>query len=35
MAEVMIQIVEGASPEDAAKAWVEANADKVDAWISK
>ncbi|GIP17924.1 hypothetical protein J40TS1_35660 [Paenibacillus montaniterrae] len=33
MAEVMMQIVEGASPEDAAKAWVEANADKVDAWL--
>jgi len=33
MAEVMIQIVEGASPEDAAKAWVEANSDKVDAWL--
>lgn len=33
MAEVMVQIVEGASPEDAAKAWVEANADKVDAWL--
>lgn len=33
MAEVMIKIVEGASPEDAAKEWVEANADKVDAWL--
>ncbi len=33
MAAVMIQIVEGASPEDAAKAWVETNADKVDAWL--
>lgn len=33
MAEVMIQIVEGTSPEDAAKAWVEANPDKVDAWL--
>lgn len=33
MAEVMINIVEGASPEDAAKEWVEANADKVDAWL--
>ncbi|MDQ6420263.1 glycine betaine ABC transporter substrate-binding protein [Paenibacillus sp. LHD-117] len=33
MAAVMIDIVEGASPEEAAKAWVEANADKVDAWL--
>ncbi|MEK3882023.1 glycine betaine ABC transporter substrate-binding protein [Paenibacillus sp. PL2-23] len=33
MAAVMIEIVEGAEPEDAAKAWVEANADKVDAWL--
>lgn len=33
MAEVMIQIVDGASPEEAAKAWVEANSDKVDAWL--
>lgn len=35
MAEVMVNIVEGASPEDAAKAWVEANADKVNAWIGE
>ena len=33
MANVMIQIVEGAEPEDAAKAWVEANEDKVNAWL--
>lgn len=33
MAAVMIDIVEGASPEEAAKAWVEANGDKVDAWL--
>lgn len=33
MAAVMINIVEGASPEEAAKEWVEANADKVDAWL--
>lgn len=33
MAVVMIQIVEGASPEEAAKAWVESNADKVEAWL--
>lgn len=33
MAQVMIKIVEGASPEEAAKEWVEANADKVDAWL--
>jgi ABC-type proline/glycine betaine transport system substrate-binding protein len=35
MAAVMIDIVEGASPEDAAKAWVEANGDKVDAWLAE
>lgn len=35
MAAVMIQIAEGASPEEAAKAWVEANPDKVDAWLQK
>ncbi|OMF38920.1 glycine/betaine ABC transporter [Paenibacillus sp. FSL H8-0548] len=33
MAEVMIQIQDGATPEAAAKAWVEANAEKVDTWI--
>lgn len=33
MAAVMIQIEEGSSPEEAAKEWVEANADKVDAWL--
>ncbi len=33
MAEVMVAIQGGASPEDAAKAWVDANADKVKAWI--
>ncbi|MFF2483584.1 glycine betaine ABC transporter substrate-binding protein [Paenibacillus sp. NPDC058071] len=33
MASVMIQIQEGKSPEEAAKAWVESNADRVDAWI--
>jgi len=33
MAEVMVAIMEGQSPEDAAKAWVEANGDKVDAWL--
>ncbi|MFD0961162.1 glycine betaine ABC transporter substrate-binding protein [Paenibacillus chungangensis] len=33
MATVMVDIVEGQSPEEAAKAWVEANADKVDAWL--
>ncbi|NIK76346.1 glycine betaine/proline transport system substrate-binding protein [Paenibacillus castaneae] len=33
MASVMIEIQEGKSPEDAAKAWVEQNADKVDAWL--
>lgn len=33
MASVMIDIQEGKSPEDAAKAWVEQNEDKVDAWM--
>lgn len=33
MAEVMVGIQEGKSPEEAAKAWVEANADQVEAWI--
>lgn len=35
MAAVMIQIQEGETPEAAAKAWVEKNAEKVDAWIKK
>ncbi|MDQ8738151.1 glycine betaine ABC transporter substrate-binding protein [Paenibacillus sp. LHD-38] len=35
MAAVMIQIQEGETPEAAAKAWVEQNAEKVDAWIKK
>ncbi|WP_342663443.1 glycine betaine ABC transporter substrate-binding protein [Paenibacillus harenae] len=34
MATVMIQIQEGKTPEDAAKEWVEQNADKVDAWLN-
>lgn len=34
MAEVMIQIDEGKDPAVAAKEWVEANADKVDAWLN-
>lgn len=33
MAAVMVDIQEGKSPEDAAKAWVEKNQDKVDAWF--
>lgn len=33
MADVMIQIQEGKSPEDAAKQWVEQNPDKVETWI--
>jgi len=33
MAEVMIAIQNGAEPEEAAKDWVEANADKVDSWL--
>jgi len=35
MAEVMVDIQSGKSPEDAAKAWVEANSDKVDAWVAE
>ncbi|UQZ33340.1 glycine/betaine ABC transporter [Paenibacillus sp. PK3_47] len=34
MEQVMVDIQGGKSPEDAAKAWVEANADKVNAWIA-
>jgi ABC-type proline/glycine betaine transport system substrate-binding protein len=33
MASVMIKIQEGETPEAAAKAWVEQNAEKVEAWI--
>ncbi|WP_270165300.1 glycine betaine ABC transporter substrate-binding protein [Paenibacillus sp. SYP-B4298] len=33
MAAVMVEVIEGKSPEEAAKAWVEANADKVNAWL--
>lgn len=33
MAGVMVDIQAGKSPEEAAKAWVEANEDKVDAWV--
>ncbi|MFD7524310.1 glycine betaine ABC transporter substrate-binding protein [Paenibacillus chitinolyticus] len=33
MAKVMVAIQEGKSPEDAAKEWADANADKVNAWI--
>lgn len=33
MAAVMVQIQEGQTPEAAAKAWVEQNADKIEAWI--
>ncbi|HTG68814.1 MAG TPA: glycine betaine ABC transporter substrate-binding protein [Candidatus Udaeobacter sp.] len=33
MAAVMVQIQEGQTPEAAAKAWVEQNPDKVEAWI--
>lgn len=33
MAEVMVAVEEGSSPEEAAKAWVEANPDKVDSWL--
>ena len=34
MASVMVDIQEGAEPAEAAKAWVDANADKVDAWLA-
>ncbi|GGG24124.1 glycine betaine ABC transporter substrate-binding protein [Paenibacillus abyssi] len=34
MAAVMVEITEGKSPEDAAKAWVKQNADKVNEWIN-
>ncbi|GGF60979.1 hypothetical protein GCM10010912_02740 [Paenibacillus albidus] len=34
MAEVMVKIQGGASPEEAAKTWVEANQDKVNTWIA-
>jgi len=34
MAAVMVDIQEGAEPADAAAAWVNANADKVDAWLA-
>lgn len=33
MAEVMVEILDGKSPEDAAKDWVAANEDKVNAWL--
>ncbi|MCA0757814.1 glycine betaine ABC transporter substrate-binding protein [Paenibacillus sp. N4] len=33
MAAVMVRIADGETPEAAAKAWVEQNADKVDAWL--
>lgn len=32
MADVMVKITDGEDPEDAAKAWVEANSDKVAQW---
>jgi glycine betaine/proline transport system substrate-binding protein len=35
MAAVMVEIYEGATPEEAAKNWVESNRDKVDTWLSK
>ncbi|CAM4486077.1 glycine betaine/proline transport system substrate-binding protein [Paenibacillus endophyticus] len=35
MAAVMIQIQEGETPEAAAKAWVEQNTSKVDAWVAE
>lgn len=34
MAKVMIEVQGGKSPEEAAKTWVENNADKVDTWIA-
>lgn len=35
IAAVMTSIQQGLSPEDAAKQWVEQNADKVDAWVAE
>ncbi len=35
MAEVMVKIADGASPEDAAREWVDNNQDKVNEWIQK
>ncbi|REK68310.1 MAG: glycine/betaine ABC transporter [Cohnella sp.] len=35
MAEVMIAIQDGKSPEDAAKDWVESHADKVSEWLNE
>ncbi len=34
MAQVMVDIQGGKSPEDAAKSWVEAHSDQVDAWVA-
>jgi glycine betaine/proline transport system substrate-binding protein len=34
MAQVMVSIQAGETPEGAAKAWVESNADKVDEWLA-
>lgn len=34
MAKVMVDIHDGQEPKDAAKAWIEANTDKVQAWTS-
>lgn len=34
MAEVMIDIQDGMEPEEAARKWTDANADKVDAWLN-
>jgi glycine betaine/proline transport system substrate-binding protein len=33
MAQVMVAIEEGQTPEEAAKAWVSSNPDKIEAWI--
>lgn len=33
MAQVMVDIEDGKTPEEAAKAWVDANGDKVEAWL--
>lgn len=35
MAKVMVDIQEGQSPEDAAKAWVDSHEDQVNAWLGK
>jgi len=35
MAEVMVEVIDGATPEEAAKHWVEANETRVNEWLAK